>query len=172
MKIILALVLSVLLCGCGAEPTWEIVEDVQPVEPVAAAQQLYVSLPVEASTPTFQDDTAGEIYLCNGYTLTKQILPSGDLQSTVKTVTGLEKDQLELLQTIQEDAQRYDFVWTAATEEGLQVGRACILDDGNYHYVVSTMAEESRAGDLQETWLQIFDSCRLFPADFQFNTGS
>ena len=172
MKIILALVLSLLLCGCKAEPTWESVEDVMPIEPVAAAQQLYVMLPSDTATPTFQDDSAGEIYLCSGYTLTKQILPAGDLNATVQSVCGLEKDQLQLLQTTQEDAGRYDFVFTTSTEEGLQVGRACILDDGNYHYVVSTMAGEAEAGDLREEWQQIFASCRLFPADFQFNTGS
>ena len=172
MKIILVILLSILLCGCGAEPAWETVEDMSPVEAVAAAQQFYVLLPTEASAPAFRDDVAGEIYLCNGYTLTKQTMPSGDLEKTVKSISGQEKAQLQILQTSQEGAERYDFVWTAATEEGLQLGRACILDDGNYHYVVSTMAGEAQAGDLQDTWQEIFTSCRLFPPDFTFNTGS
>ena len=172
MKVILVLLMAALLCGCGAEPAWENVEDVIPVEPVAPVQQLYVHMPVEAATPTFADDSKGELYLCNGYTLTKQILPSGDMEKTVKTVSGLDKSQLQIMQTTQADADRYDFVWTSATEEGLQLGRACILDDGDYHYVVSTMAGEERAGELRDTWQEIFESCSLFPADFSFNTGS
>ena len=172
MKIVLALILSLLLCGCRAEPTWEAVEDIQPIEPVAEEQYLHVMLPESTATPTFQDDTAGEIYLCDGYTITKQTLPSGDLSKTVELVSGMEKDQLQLMQTTQADLTRYDFVWTTATEEGLQVGRACILDDGNFHYVVSAMAGEEKAGQLRNTWQQIFDSCCLLPTDALVNTGS
>ena len=166
------MLLSVLLCGCAAEPTWEQVEDVLPVEPVLSPQQLFVQLPMDASAPTFASDGAGELYLCGDYTLAKQILPSGDLAATVKTVSGLEKENLQIIATTQEQTDRYDFVWTAAAEEGLQLGRACILDDGNYHYVVSTMANEDAAGNLREDWQEIFDSCRLLPAELDLNTGS
>lgn len=171
-KICLLMLLAALLCGCKAEPTWETVEDILPVEAVPVAQQLYVPLPSEAVQPTFQEAEAGELYLCDGYTLTKQITESGDLDKTVKNVCGLEKEQVQLMKTIQDGADRYDFVWAAAGEEGLQLGRACILDDGAYHYVVSTMAGEEKAGDLREAWEEIFSSCRLLSPTANLSTGS
>ena len=172
MKRILVLLLAGLLCGCAAEPAWENVEDITPVEPVPVAQQLYVHMPEEAAAPTFQDQASGELYLCNGYTLAKQILQSGDLEKTVKSVSGLDKSQLQILQTESNGVDRYDFVWATAAEEGLQLGRACILDDGNYHYVVSTMAGEVEAGDLRDTWQEIFESCCLIDPDINLRTGS
>jgi len=50
---------------------------------------------------------------------------------------------IQVIKTAQDTYERYDFVWTAAGEDGLQTGRACILDDGNYHYALSAMAEEN-----------------------------
>lgn len=173
MKRICVFVLTaVLLCGCKAEPAWETVEDIVPVEAVPAAQQLYVPLPEDASQPTFQEENSGQLYLCDGYTLTKQITQGGDLSKTVKSICGLDSEQVQLINTIQDGQNRYDFVWTAAGEEGLQLGRACILDDGTYHYIVSTMAGEEEAGQLQEVWQNIFSSCRLISPTANLNTGS
>lgn len=171
-KICLCVLVAVLLCGCSAEPAWETVEDIVPVETVPTALQLYIPLPEDASQPTFQEETAGELYLCDGYTLTKQTLQSGDLSKTVKSICGLDKEQVQLMKTVQDGQDRYDFVWTAAGEDGLQLGRACILDDGNYHYAVSTMAGEETAGQLRETWQDIFSCCRLISPTANLSTGS
>lgn len=171
-KIGLLMLLAVFLCGCQAEPTWETVEDILPVEAVPVAQQLYVPLPSDAAQPTFQEEDAGELYLCDGYTLTKQISQSGDLEKTVKNICGLESDQVQIMKTTQDGNARYDFVWSAAGEEGLQLGRACILDDGAYHYIVSTMAGETEAGNLRETWEDIFSSCCLLSPSVNLSTGS
>ena len=170
-KLIVLLLLTSMLLGCGAEETFEVVEDVIPVEPVAAPQQFFVSLPDDALTPTFQDDS-GELYVCQDYTISKQILPSGDLEKTVNTLTGLSREDIQIIQTFYEDADRYDLVWTAAGEEGLQLGRACILDDGNYHYVLSTLAEEEAAGQLRDTLQDMYDSCKLLDPDVNLSTGS
>lgn len=170
-KLIVLLLLTSMLLGCGAEETFEVVEDVIPVEPVAAPQQFFVSLPDDALTPTFQDDS-GELYVCQDYTISKQILPSGDLEKTVNTLTGLSREDIQIIQTFYEGADRYDLVWTAAGEEGLQLGRACILDDGNYHYVLSTLAEEEAAGQLRDTLQDMYDSCKLLDPDVNLSTGS
>lgn len=171
-KMCLWILLPVLLCGCKAEPTWETVEDMMPVEAMPVAQQLYVPLPEDASQPTFQEEDSGELYLCDGYTLTKHTLQGGDLAKTVKSICGLETEQVQLIQTKQDGQDRYDFVWTAAGEEGLQLGRACILDDGAYHYTVSTMAGEAEAGQLQETWQELFTCTRLISPTANLSTGS
>ena len=170
-KLCVLLLFTVILSGCGAEETFEVVEDVIPAEPVAVPQQFFVSMPDEALTPTFQDDS-GELYVCQDYTISKQILSSGDLEKTVNTLTGLSKEDIQIIQTFHENGDRYDLVWTAAGEDGLQLGRACILDDGNYHYVLSTLAEEETAGAMRDTLQDMYDSCKLLDPDVNLSTGS
>ena len=76
------------------------------------------------------------------------------------------------METTWEDVKRYDFVWAAAGEHGQQVCRACILDDGAYHYVMSASADEADAGALQSVWRELFNSYRLVSPDFPLYTGS
>ena len=78
----------------------------------------------------------------------------------------------EIVKTVQDGQDRYDFVWTAAGEDGLQLGRACILDDGNYHYALTTMAQEETSGQLREVMQDMFDSCRLLDPEVNLSTGS
>lgn len=171
-KICVLMLLMVFLCGCRAEPTWETVEDIIPQEVMPAAQQLYVPLPDNASQPTLQEESSGELYLCDGYTLTKQITESGDIPGTVQSICGMDSEKIQLMKTIQDGQDRYDFVWTAAGEDGLQLGRACILDDGTYHYIVSTMASEEDAVNVREQWQDIFACCRLISPTANLSTGS
>lgn len=170
-KVIVLLLITVLLTGCGAEETFETVEDVIPVEPVVSPQQFFVSLPDAAATPTFQDDSS-ELYVYEDYTISKQVLQSGDMEKTIQTLTGQPSEHLDIIRTFQDGCDRYDFVWTSAGEEGLQLGRACILDDGDYHYALTTMAKEESAGQLRETLQDMFDSCRLLDPDVNLSTGS
>ena len=172
MKKVFALLFAMIcLTGCKAQETFETVEDIIPAEPVAAPQQFFVSLPDDAVTPTFQDES-GEIYVCQDYTITKQIAESGDLAKTIRDLTGQTKEDLQVIKTIHDMFERYDFVWTATGEEGLQLGRACILDDGNYHYALSTMTREERAGALRQTIQDVFDSCKLLDPEVNLSTGS
>ena len=173
MKIILTtLVLALCLTGCGTQETFEQVEDVQMIEPVAAYQQFVVRLPDDAAAPTFQDDTGAELYVCQGYTISKQTFDGGDLENTIKTLTGKSSEELQIIKTTHDTHDRYDFVWTSAGEDGLQLGRACILDDGNYHYTLSTLAQEQVSGALQKTFSGMYDSCKLISPDVNLHTGS
>ena len=164
--------LMLLFTGCAAQETFETLEDELPVVQSAVPWQFYVSLPEEAAAPTFQDDTGTELYVCEGYTVSKQITPAGDLEKTVKQLTGKATAELQLLKTRDEACDRYDFVWTCAGEEGLQVGRACILDDGNYHYILSTLAQESVSGQLREVFSEMYESCKLLDPEINLRTGS
>ena len=173
MKIVvIILMLTLCLTGCGAQETFETVNDIIPVEPVAACQQFVVKLPEEAAAPTFQDDSGAELYVCQNYTISKQILPGGDLEKTIRTLTGKSSEELQVMKTMQQTYDRYDFVWTAAGEDGLQLGRACVLDDGNYHYTLSTLTRENASGDLQKTFSDMYDSCRLISPEVNLHTGS
>lgn len=171
-KLLVILFVVLLLTGCGEQETFETVEDMIPVQPVASPQQFFVSLPDGAAAPTFQDETGGELYVCQGYTISKQILESGDLEKTVQTLSGCPKEELQILKTVWGEYDRYDFVWTAAGEDGLQLGRACILDDGNYHYTLSTLTEEACAGELRQTLSDMYESCTLLDPEVNLRTGS
>ena len=94
------------------------------------------------------------------------------MQIFVKTLTGKPSEELQIIKTVHDTHDRYDFVWTAAGEEGLQLGRACILDDGNYHYTLSTLAQEQASGALQKTFSDMYDSCKLISPEVNLRTGS
>lgn len=152
---------ALLLSGCGAQETFETVSDVAVQSVSTAARQVLLTLPEEAAVCVFEDAQTGSLYLCDGYSISLQTLQGGDLDRTLRAVTGYGREQLTLMQTAQPDAKRYECVWSAAGEGEDQVGRAVILDDGSYHYVLSAMAGESSAGDLTETWQEIFRSFGL-----------
>lgn len=171
-KVLLLCMLTLLLTGCKAQETFETVEDVTPVQPVASPQQFFAALPDAAATPTFQDDNGGELYVCQDYTISKQILDSGDLEKTVQTLSGKSTEDLQILKTKQDGCDRYDFVWTSAGEDGLQLGRACVLDDGNFHYALTTMTQEESAEALRDTLQDMFQSCSLMDPDINLDTAS
>ena len=171
-KVWLILVLALFMTGCSAEQTWETVNDAYVQSVSAPVQQVHFTLPENASVPTLQSEEAGTLYMCDGYTVTLQALPAGDLDKTLLTVTGFSRKNLAVLQTTQGSCQKYACVWTAAGEAEEQIGRACILDDGSHHYVLTAMAPASSAGELRETWQQVFSSFCLVPPDASVNTGS
>ena len=164
-KLWAVLILATLLAGCGAEQTFETVSDLNDVSAMAQMQQVELSLPEEAAAPSMENPDAGKLYLCDGYTLAVQTLESGDLDKTLRQLTGYGRSQLTLMQTNRNGIDRYECVWSAAGEEGDQIGRAVILDDGSYHYSVSVMSAADDAGELADTWQKIFDSVKLVSTD-------
>lgn len=169
---IVAVAAMLLLSGCGIQETMETISDLylQPV--MADIQQVIVDVPKDASVEVLQSDDGGKLYLCDGYTVTVQTMEAGDLNKTLQEVTGYAKEDLTLMQTRQDGIKRYECIWTAAGESETQVGRARVLDDGNYHYVITVMAGESLAGELTQVWKELFNSFRLVSADVDLNTGS
>ena len=144
-----------------------------PVAPVVAGmQQILVQLPPEISTPVLQDEKTGMLYLCDDYSLVVQTMKAGDLEKTIQNATGKNKEDLQILQTKQGGVKRYQWMWTANGENGIQVGRGCILDDGTYHYVLTALADEAVAGKVQPVWKEIFGSFRLTADRENINTGS
>lgn len=166
------LILMGLLTGCGAEETLETIADV-PVQPVSASiQQVLLDLPEDMAAPVLENPEGGQLYVCDGYTLSLQTMASGDLEKSLQTATGFSKKDLQIMETLQGDSKRYESVWAAAGEPEMQVGRVCILDDGNYHYVLTAMTDAKQAGALQETLNTLFSSFRLTNSTVDFNTGS
>ena len=171
-KCILILLTALLLTACASPPVYETVSDTLAETKPAQLRQMVLDMPQEAASPTLQSEESGKFYHCDGYSLAIQTFAAGNLDATLQSVTGKTKEQLCPIKTATEYGSRYDCVWTAAGEAGLQLGRACILDDGNYHYVLSVMATEDQTGRLRETWQNLFDTCRLLDADINLDTGS
>jgi len=168
----LLVILAVLcLSGCG-NTVYETVADVPVLEVSAPCQQIMLNLPPEAAILAGADDTNGKIYDCNGFTLSVQTLPSGDLNKTFLTITGYPKDELQVIESVKGDDKRYDCVFTTVGEDGLYVGRTCILDDGSYHYALSTVAPEATSGTFTNPWRDIYTSFQIVDADWDINTGS
>lgn len=152
--------LALLLSGCGKEETFETVADewAEPVMAEPASVSIY--LPSEAAAPVLESGE-GTVYDCGDYAICRQDLPSGDLSATIESVTGYSLDDLTVLETKQGNAKRYDFVWASASEEGEQVGKGCILDDGEYHYVVMILGDADTANEYQSVWQEILASFAL-----------
>lgn len=160
-KLILALSVMFLLAGCGGQKTFESVSDENLQPAIASLQQLKLELPAEAAVPAMESDDQGKLYLCDGYTLTVQTMEAGDLDRTLRQVTGFSQERLAVMKTEENGIKRIQCVWTAAGEGGDHIGRALILDDGNYHYTVTVMAQSALAGELTQQWQTILDSAML-----------
>jgi len=156
-KLWLLLLCGMIFAGCGAEQTVETIVDEPMVQVSAEPREIYVALPDDSVLPAMESDS-GTVYFCKDYDISIQTMESGDLQKTVKTVSGYSPEDLTVVETAVADYIRYDFVWSAAGELGQQVCRASVLDDGNYHYVLAVMGYADTAGEYGEIWSGILES--------------
>ena len=159
-KLCVMLALTLLLCGCGQAQTFETVADEMVLSVSAQPKQVMLTLPDDSLLPAMETDS-GTLYLCNGYDVAVQTMESGDLDATVRQVCGFGSGDITIMQTAAGDCACYEFVWSAATELGEQVGRAMILEDGDYHYALSAVAPAKKAFEYQQIWNGIFDSFAL-----------
>ena len=150
----------------------KLMQDVPDTPVVSAVQRIQMQLPPELSSPTMETETAGTLYLCDDYSITVQTLESGSLQKTIREATGMDKDKLQIINTRQGDIKRYQWVWSTAGENGVQVGRGCVLDDGVYHYVLTALTDEDKSEKVQSQWREIFASFSLATEREEISTGS
>lgn len=159
-KWLLLLPMVMLLMGCGQQEVFEQVEDVfQVAAPLPGTVSL--DIPNEAMVTALAQSKDSAIYFCDGYTLTVQTLPGGDMDRTVTEVTGYTQKQITLLHTAIGEVDRYEGTWTCMGEGGDQVGRLILLDDGDHHYAVTVMAPADKAGELSLIWDSVLDSVTL-----------
>ena len=149
-----------LLSGCGAAETYELVTD-EPVQQVfAQPREMHFFLAEETAMPAMETDS-GKLYLCGEYDVMSQIFDGGDLERTIRQVSGFAPSDLTVIQTESENVKKTEFVWTSAAEEGHRICRATILDDGNYHYVLSATVLAEKIEEYQEIWNGIFETFKL-----------
>ena len=147
-----------MLCGCAGEQTLETVSDEWLVPAMAQPREVSVLLPEDALTPVLEQDS-GQLYMGEGYELMLETLSSGDLDATLRHLSGYGKEKLTVIRTTQDQQSRYDFVWTTAGECGDRVGRGTVLDDGDYHYCLSVLRD---SGENRVDWQKVFGSFSLF----------
>ena len=157
MKKLLVLMAVFLLCGCGAQETFETVADEMALEVLAQPRQILLTLPEETLLPAMESD-GRTLYLCSGYDVAVQTFTGGDLRATIRQLCGFEMEELTILETAAGENRCYEFVWTAATDLGEQVCRAQILDDGVYHYALTAMTPAQKASEYQEIWNGLFET--------------
>ncbi len=168
----LLLLLPVFLFGCGNEPAMETITDAYTPVTAAPIQEMALDLPDGAAVAVMESKNGKTLYFCDEYTICLEALPAGDVQQTLLSVTGQDQERLRPIQTKSGETVRYDCVWTCAGETEEQVCRAAILDDGNYHYVLTCMTDQTNAFSLQETWNRLFSSfCLTAPGEDPY-TGS
>ena len=156
----IGLALALVLCGCGARETLETIADDIPVEPVLGQmREISVRLPDGAVSPVLKSE-AEQLYLSEDYEIIVETVGGGDLSATIQRISGYTPDNLTVMETAQDGAKRYDFVWASAGENGDQLGRAVILDDGNYHYCLSVL-RDAQGEKSQVVWSEVFSSFGL-----------
>ena len=158
-RILLVLLMSLLLAGCAEAELGETVADVwQEAVTVAAPRETRLELPGEAVACAMESDT-GRLYFGDGYEVRVQTLSSGDLDATIRALTGFDREDITVLQS-QSDPKRWEFAWASAGEGGERLGRGVVLDDGNYHYCL-TVLQDADDDDCQIIWSQVFNSFEL-----------
>ena len=158
-KWVVFLALAAMLCGCARQETFETVGNACEAEgTLPPARSIKVHIPGRPAVLAMQNDSGEELYLCDTFTVTVQTLPGGSLDRTLRTVTGFDAETLSTVQTAQDSLTRYDFVWSCAGENGEQLCRGAVLDDGSYHYVLTALADADAADTLSEDWAELFGS--------------
>lgn len=157
---IFLLLLTALLTGCGREETMETIADVYAEPAAATPKRISVELPDDVVAPVMES-TSEQVYLCNGYEIVIETRDGGDINGTMQAISGYEKDDLTVMTTQDGNAKRHEFVWASAGEEGERIGRAVILDDGDYHYCMTILRDADTTEGSQIVWGNVFDSFRL-----------
>ena len=156
----LFVLLPLLLCGCTTEETFETVADDIVQSVMAQPREIIVSLPDDAVAPVLEGNSE-QVYMAEDYEIVIETLSSGDLNETIQTISGYGKDQLTIMETQWGDVTRYEFVWASAGENGDRLGRAVILDDGDYHYCMSVLRDAEGTEKSQIVWSEVFNSFAL-----------
>ncbi len=164
MKKFWILTITVALClgliGCSQEMTFETVADELIQSVMAQPREISVRLPDDALAPVLDSD-AQQMYVSEEYEIVIETLSAGDLDATIQAISGYSRDNVTIMETQWDDVTRYDFVWASAGEEGDRLGRAVILDDGNYHYCMSALRDADTTKTSQIVWSDVFGSFSL-----------
>lgn len=153
----LLLTLPLLFSGCASEEVFETVADDLVESVMAQPREITVDLPDNAVAPVL--GSGGEqVYLSEEYEIVIETLSSGDVDGTIRDLSGYDGADLTVMQTRWGELTRYEFVWACAGEQGDRLGRGVILDDGSYHYCLSVLRDAQAVASSQIVWSDVFQS--------------
>lgn len=161
MRKLAIVLLALMLSGCT--DAYETVMDDHFVPERVEAGTVSFLLPEQASVYTMEDDAEAKLWLLEDYQISTYVHPSGDIESTIRTLTGYERNVIAPICLEMGNVTRYECTWTTADGEGQQMNRAMILDDGNYHYALCLQGSAEASADYADEWNQIMASVSIAP---------
>lgn len=157
MKVLVSILLLVVMLSACSSPVYETMGGVVHVgSENHTPRSILLEIPQDAALLTASGTDT--LYTCDGYTMSLQNLPSGDLSATIRTLSGYDPELLTIIESSCGDHKRYDWVWVAAGEGGDVLCRAAVLDDGKFHYSLCVTAESNEIADLSQEWNTLFSS--------------
>lgn len=155
----------IFLSGCSS-PVWETVNDSIPAQPAAArpggAYAIEVSVPEEAA---LLGSAAGwEVYATDDSELeieTRTFLASSP-EIAIETISGLDADNLTVLETSRFDLPEYQFIWVTQTDQGSRVCHADLVMDDTNCYAVICSVQEAQGNIYDDEIRQVFATFDLF----------
>ena len=94
-----------LLWGCGAQETLETVSDEWLVPAMAQPREISLRLPEDLVMPVLETADR-KLYLAEDYEIMLETMDSGDLDATIRSLTGYDSDRLTVIRTGQAGADR------------------------------------------------------------------
>ena len=155
------MVVLMLFTSCSKTTDFETVSDVYDLPVSSEKWEVTLTLPEGASEAAMESGTGGKFYLCDGFSVSVSTLNGGDVQRSIRELTGFEKSALTVMQTDIGGVRRYTFTWCSLGEGTEQVCKAVMLDDGNNHHAVSVMCDYEIAGELKQKMDAVLKSVKL-----------
>lgn len=157
-KLCMLMLLSMLLSGCG-QKSYETRTAPCGAQESPSPGVISICATDEMLAPVMSTQAGDKLYIADDYEVTLQTMDGGDLDTTLKSCTGFDRERLTVLETQKDGFKRYDCAWTALGEGAESVGRVTILDDGYYHYVLTVTGADGEK--LSAVWQQLSDSFRV-----------
>ena len=172
-KLCILLLVVLLLAGCAEKKTYETISDYLETPKIPTPLEMIATLPEGAASPVLSSTAAGKLYEYDGATITMQAVTVGDFTGLIREITGYSPENLQIMESVQAELPSYQMVWTCVGEGQTQVGRACILTDNNYYYVLTAMVPEQKAASLTGGELkEMFASFRAILQQDVISSGS
>ncbi len=160
MKKLWVLLAVVLLAGCQARD-YETLSDAY-VEQQPQPGELFFLVPADGTVMTCSQP-GEELYLWEGCTLSVRRRTAGDLDATLREVTGYGREALSPLQWEENGLDYTACAYVCAGEGGDRLGRTLVLDDGAWHYCLTLLVEADRAEEYSSLWENLKSTASIAP---------
>ncbi len=154
------ILLSVVLSACGNVDTFEVISDnIQEYQPAPQAK-VKLTIPEDAALAVMSNSDCRS-YESDHYQIIVQTYPSGNLDETLRQITGYNEKQLNVMKVTEDDINKYLCAWSSMSEEGELVGRCTIFDDGVYHYCLTVLVDAQESDEVRQTIDLLFSDYSL-----------